>query len=163
MDLVATSSRTGRMEVDAFPHTLAEALAMMRPIAPHGDDDNATLALSVLLSEDGCGVPEEVEMARWHFQYIEDCWILLEAKLYSSSQSVGAELPQFEEQLLAVLTTKRQTNSSLYIGDAEKEAYASCVVSLPEMEGDVLAAYVPSALVAPYKRRALELGYRLIS
>ncbi|MGA4114098.1 hypothetical protein ACI2T3_24315 [Ralstonia nicotianae] len=163
MDFVATLSHTGRMEVGAFPHTLTEALALMQQIAPHGADDRATLALSVLLSEEGRGVTEEVEMARWHFQYIEGRWIILEAKLYSSSQSVGAELSLFEQQLLAVLTSKRQTGVSLYIGDVEKETYASWLVTLPEVEGGVLAAYIPSALVAPYKQRALGLGYRLIS
>ncbi|MBU9581108.1 hypothetical protein KTE26_21985 [Ralstonia mannitolilytica] len=151
------------MEVDSFPRTLTEALALMQQIGPHGTDDRATLALSVLLSEEDGGVPEEVEMARWHFQYIESRWILLEAKLHSSSQWVGAELPLFEEQLLAVLTSKRQTDVSLYIGDVEKETYASWLVTLPEVEGDVLAAYIPSALVVPCKQRALELGYRLIS
>jgi hypothetical protein len=158
MDLVATSSHTGCLEVDVFPHTLTKALALMRPIAPNRDNDSATLVLSVLLSQEDHVVSEEIELARWHFRYLEDRWLLVEAKIYSSRQSVGAELPLFEEQLLAILRLKLHINASLYIGDAEKETYASCIITLPEIEGDVLAAYVPSALVASYKQHARNLA-----
>lgn len=162
MDLIATSSHIGRMEVEGFPHSLTEALAAMEPITPHRDDDCATLSLTVWISEDG-GYVDKVDMARWRFRYIEDRWVLLEYEPYSSSQSVNAELMLFEEQLLAVLASKRHVNAPVYIGDAEKETYASYLVDFPETKEDVLAAYIPSALVEPYKQRARELGYEVIS
>lgn len=163
MDLIATSSHVGRLDLEAFPHTLTGALTVMQAIAPRSDEDNATMALSVWHVDERGGVSEEVEMARWHFQYIEGRWILLEARLFSSSQSVGAELPLYEEQLLATLTSWRHTNASLYIGDAEVETYASYLVELAETEEGVLTAHVPSALVERYKQLAMELGYELIS